>query len=196
MAPHALLEEVGAAYEKIPVDTEKGEHKTAAFLAVNPMGQIPALVLPDGSVMTESAAMLVHITDCHPEAGLAPAPGSSDRAHFLRWLFFLASSVYSTNLNFFYAERYSTDPEAAEGIREAAAAELDKQFAILNDALAGRPYLLGEHFTAVDIYLWMLARWADDPERLLKTAPRVVEHADRVEQRPAIARIWPEHRED
>jgi glutathione S-transferase len=196
MAPHALLEEVGAAYEKIPVDPEKGEHKTAAFLAVNPMGQIPALVLPDGSVMTESAAMLVHITDCHPEAGLAPAPGSSDRAHFLRWLFFLASSVYSANLNFFYAERYSTDPEAAEGIREAAAAELDEQFAILNDALAGRPYLLGERFTAVDIYLWMLARWADDPERLLKTAPRVVEHADRVEQRPAIARIWPEHRED
>jgi len=196
MAPHALLEEVGARYEKISIDTEKEEHKTAEFLAVNPMGQIPALVLPDGSVMTESGAMLVHISDCHPEAGLAPAPGSSDRAHFLRWLFFLASSVYSTNLNLFYAERYSTDPEAAEGIREAAAAELDNQFAILNDALAGRPYLLGERFSAVDIYLWMLARWVPDPEHLLEKAPRVAALADRVQQRPAIARIWPEHRED
>jgi glutathione S-transferase len=196
MAPQALLEEVGAAYEKIPVDTEKGEHKTAAFLAVNPMGQIPALVLPDGTVMTESGAMLVHITDCHPEAGLAPAPASSDRAHFLRWLFFLASSVYSTDLRVYYAERHSTDPAAAEGIREAAVAELDDQFAILNDALAGRRYLLGERFSAVDIYLWMLARWAPDPERLLKNAPGVAALADRVQQRPAIARIWPEHRED
>jgi glutathione S-transferase len=196
MTPQALFEEIGAKYEKIVIDIEKEEHKSDEFLSVNPMGQIPALVLPDGTLMTETAAMLLHIVDRHPEAKLAPPAGSSERARFLRWLFFLASSVYSTNLNFFYAERYSTDPEAAEGIREAAAAELDKQFAILNDALAGRPYLLGEHFTAVDIYLWMLARWADDPERLLKTAPRVVEHADRVEQRPAIARIWPEHRED
>ena len=193
MAPQALLEEVGAEYEKIAIDTEKGEHKKAEFLAVNPMGQIPALVLPDGTLMTESAAMLVQITDLHPDARLAPAPASPERAHFLRWLFFMASSLYGAYLRFYYAARHSSDPGSEEGIRAAALAELDDHFAIVNEALAAGPYLLGESFSAVDIYLWMLVRWHPEPERLLKDNPRLAELADRVQQRPAIARIWPEH---
>ena len=72
MAPQALFEEIGAEYEKIVIDFEKQEHKSDEFLSVNPMGQIPALVLPDGTLMTETAAMLVQIVDRHPEAKLAP----------------------------------------------------------------------------------------------------------------------------
>ena len=83
MAPEALFEEIGVEYEKIVIDTEKEEHRSAEFLAVNPMGQIPALVLPDGTLMTESAAILLQIVDQHPDAGLAPPVGSSERAHFL-----------------------------------------------------------------------------------------------------------------
>jgi glutathione S-transferase/GST-like protein len=196
MIPQALFEEIGAEYEKIVIDFEKDEHRSDAFLSVNPMGQIPALVLPDGTLMTESAAMLLQIVDQHPEAGLAPPAGSSDRARFLRWLFFLASALYPVILRIYYSDRYSTDPEAAEGIKAAAEADLDSQFAILEHALDPGPYLLGETFCAVDIFLWMLIEWHPDPARLFEQAPRLQGLSERVHARPAIARIWPEHEED
>jgi glutathione S-transferase/GST-like protein len=193
MAPQALFEEIGAAYEKIVIDFDKGEHKSAEFLSVNPMGQIPALVLPDGTLMTETAAMLTQIVDRHPEAKLAPPAGSSERARFLRWLFFLASNVYPTVLRFYYADRYSTDPNAAEGIKAAAKSDLDEQFKILDDALDPGPYLLGEAFSAADVLLWMLIQWHPDPPRLFEEAPRVKQVAELLLARPAIARTWREH---
>jgi len=196
MVPQALFEEIGAEYEKIVIDFDKDEHKSSEFLSVNPMGQIPALVLPDGTLMTETAAMLVQIVDRHPEAKLAPPAGSAERARFLRWLFFLASNVYPTVLRFYYSERHSTDPSAAEGIKAAAETDLDQQFAILDDALDPGPYLLGETFSAVDILLWMLIEWHPDSARLFEDAPRVKQVAELVLARPAIARTWLEHEEE
>ena len=90
MASEVLFEEIGAEYEKIAIDIEKQENRSAEFLAVNPTGQVPALVLPDGTVMTESAAMVLHICDRHPEAKLAPPAGSPESARFQRWLVFMA----------------------------------------------------------------------------------------------------------
>jgi glutathione S-transferase len=194
--PQALFEEVGAEYEKIVIDSKKDEHRSKAFLSVNPMGQIPALILPDGTLMTESAAMLLQIVDQHPEARLAPPIGTADRAVFLRWLFFLASALYPAILRIYYSERYSTEPEAAQGVKAAAEAEVDHQFAILEDTLDPGPYLLGENFSAVDIFLWMLIEWHPDPKRLFEKAPRLEKLSERVHARPAIARIWPEHVED
>jgi glutathione S-transferase/GST-like protein len=196
MAPQALFEEIGAEYEKIVIDFEKEEHKSEEFLSVNPMGQIPALVLPDGTLMTETAAMLAHIVDRHPEAKLAPPAGSAERARFLRWLFFLASNVYPSVLRFYYSERFSTDPSAAEGIKAAAGTEMDDQFQIISDALEPGPYLLGETFSAADILLWMLIQWHPDPARLFEKVPRVKQVAELVQARPAVARTWQEHEED
>jgi glutathione S-transferase len=193
MAPQALLEEIGAEYEKIVIDLERKEHRSGDFLTVNPMGQVPALVLPDGTLMTETAAMLVQIADRHPGAKLAPPAGSAERARFSRWLFFLASNVYPTYLRVYYSERCSTDPGAAEGIKARAEADLDSQFEILDAALDPGPYLLGEGFSAVDIMLWMLIQWHPDPERLFERAPRVEQLAELVQARPAIARTWRDH---
>jgi glutathione S-transferase/GST-like protein len=160
------------------------------------MGQIPALVLPDGTLMTETAAMLAHIVDRHPEAKLAPPAGGAESARFYRWLFFLSSSVYPTVLRFYYSERHSTDPSAADGIKAAAQVDLDEQFKILEDALDPGPYLAGEAFSAADILLWMLIQWHPDPARLFEEAPRVKQLAELVQARPAIARTWREHEED
>ena len=196
MTPQALFEEIGVEYEKIVIDFEKDEHMSPEFLAVNPMAQIPALVLPDGTLMTETAGMLLQIVDCHPEAKLAPPAGGAQRPHFLRWLFFLASNVYPAISRTYYSERYSTDPNGAAGVKAAAEADLDSQFAILNDALNPGPYLLGETFSAVDIYFWMLIEWHPNLAGLPKKSPRVSQLAELVRARPAIARIWPEHQED
>jgi glutathione S-transferase len=193
MAPQALLEEIGAEYEKLIIDFEEDQHKSAEFLSVNPMGQIPALVLPDGTLMTETAAMLLQIVDRHPEAQLAPPAGSSERARFLRWLFFLASNVYPAVLRVNYSQRYSTDPNAAAGIKAAAEVELNDQFGILNEALDPGPYLLGEMYSAVDILLWMLIQWHPAPDHLFKNAQRIERVAGLIHARPAIARTWLEH---
>jgi glutathione S-transferase len=196
MTPQALLEEIGAEYEKIVIDIDKGDNKSEEFLSVNPMGQIPALVLPDGSLMTETAAMLLQIVDLHPEAKLAPPGGSSDRARFLRWLFFLSANIYSAILRVYYSDRFSTDPDAADGIRAAAEVDLNHQFQIVSDALDPGPYLLGETYSAVDIFLCMLIQWHPDPARLFEDAPRLRRVAQLVEARPAVARTWLEHEED
>jgi glutathione S-transferase len=196
MAPQALFEEIGVEYEKIVIDFEKEEHKSNEFLSVNPMGQIPALILPDGTLMTETAAMLLQIVDRHPEAKMAPPLGSAERARFLRWLFFLASAVYPTILRVYHAERFSSDPNAADGIKSAAEADLDGQLEILDSALEPGPYLLGETFSAADILLWMLAQWHPDPTRLLEKFPLVTSIVDLVQARPAIARVWREHEEE
>jgi glutathione S-transferase len=196
MAPQALFEELGVEYEKIVIDFEKEEHRSDEFLSVNPMGQIPALVLPDGTLMTEAAAMLLQIVDRHPDAGLAPAAASRERALFLRWLFFLSSALYPAILRFYYAARHTADPDGAEGVKAAAEADIDRQFAILEDALEPGPYLLGETFSAVDLLLWMLIEWHPDRARLFARAPRLQRLSERVHARPAIARIWPEHAAD
>jgi glutathione S-transferase/GST-like protein len=193
MAPQALFEEIGASYEKIIIDLDQEENRSADFLAVNPMGQIPALVLPDGTLMTESAAMVLHVVDRHPEAKLAPPAGSPERARFERWLLFMASTLYSADLRTYYPDRFTTDPDGLEGVKAAAVADMDRYFAMLDDALNPGPYLLGERFSAVDIYLWMLAAWHPDPQQMLERNPRVERLVALVQARPAIARIWPEH---
>lgn len=190
MAPEALLEEIGTDYRKIAVDLEAGENFKPEYLAVNPMGQIPALELPDGTLMTESAAMLLHITDCHPEANLAPPAGSSERAVFLRWMVFMAASLYTTDLRLYEADQFTNDKSGEEGVMASGRADMDRFFAILNDALDPGPYLLGQTYSAADIYLWMLAAWHPEQEILMETNPRIKKLVDLVLARPVIARVW------
>jgi len=196
MAPEVLFEEIGVEYEKVLVDLEKQENRSAEYLAVNPLGQIPALVLPDGTLMTESAAMLLHICDRHPEAKLAPPAGSPDSARFQRWLVYMATALYNADLRLYYADRMTTDAAGADGIEASARADMDRYFAIMNDALNPGPYLLGESYSAVDVYLWMLSRWHPDTERLFADNPRIARLVDLVEARPAVAKVWAENRED
>jgi glutathione S-transferase/GST-like protein len=196
MAAEVLFEEIGTAYEKIAVDLEKQENQSAEFLAVNPTGQIPALILPDGTVMTESAAMVLHICDRHPEAKLAPPAGSPESARFQRWLIFMAATLYSTDQRLYYAERMTTDAAGTAGIEAAARAAMDRHFALVNDALDPGPYLLGETYSAVDVYLWMLAKWHPDEKQLFADNSRIAKLVDLVEARPAVAKVWAENRED
>ncbi|MEO7939753.1 MAG: glutathione S-transferase N-terminal domain-containing protein, partial [Burkholderiaceae bacterium] len=85
MAPHILVEELGLPFKKVLVDTAQGAHRSEAYRQLNPNGLVPTLV--DGElVLYESAAICLHLCDTHPQAGLAPVPGSAERAHFYKWL--------------------------------------------------------------------------------------------------------------
>ncbi len=186
-AVHAVLEEAGAKYRVVPIDTKKGDHRSAKFLKMNPAGQVPVLELPNGHVMTESAAMLIYLCDRY--GLLAPAPGSPKRPDFLRWLVFMAVNTYSADLRYFYPDRYTTDPTGIEGVKGAGLVELDRNLALLDKVIGKNKFLLGPRMTAADIYLAMLAFWHPELEQAFRRMPNVARVAKAVAQNKTIAKI-------
>lgn len=192
-AVQAVLEELGQPYRRIVVDTAQGCHLAPGYAQLNPMRQIPTLRLPDRTVITESAAMVLHLCDAHPEGGLLPEPGTSARAAAYRWLFWLATGLYESDLRYYYPERYTADPAAAPAVKQAALERMDRLAALAADLLEPGPYALGERFSAVDIYLFMLVLWHPARSGLFERHPALGEHARRVRRRPAIDGIWVEN---
>lgn len=188
-APNAVLEISGAPFERVHVDSRKGETRTADYLALNPLGQIPTLVLPDGTVMTESAAMLLHLTEAFPDAALAPAPNDAERPVFLRWLQFLAANVYPAVLRDAYPDRHTADPAGAAGVRRQAQADKARLWAIYAGAQGDRPWMLGAGMSALDIYAAMLAGWWAEAGSL----PAVAGLVERVRAHPVCGRLWDEY---
>ena len=157
---------------------------------LNPMGQVPTLVMADDSVMTESAAILIYLGDAFPDSGLAPPVSSPQRPRYLRWLAYLATTIYMSDLRYYYPERHSTDSAAAPGIKARAAAAMAREFAIYADALGQGPFLLGEHCCATDIYAAMLATWVPDTQALFAAHANIRTMYDRVTADPVVAAVW------
>ncbi|MGE0211307.1 MAG: glutathione S-transferase family protein [Parvibaculaceae bacterium] len=186
-AVHAVLAEAGEDCRIVHVDTKKNEQRKKSFLKLNPMAQVPVLTLPDGTVMTESAAMVIHLADMLAGGKLAPKPGSAKRATYLRWLTFMAVNPYTADLRYFYSDRYTTDPGGAEAVKAAALRDMEDQFAILDKAVGQGMYLLGNSFSAADPYLLMLCTWHPDPAKLLAQRKNLGRLCQRVKARKAIA---------
>lgn len=154
------------------------------LLAVNPLAQVPALVLPDGTVMTETAAIALHLADLAPEAPLAPAPGAPERPRFLRWLVWMVANVYPTFTYGDYPERWSTD---TDGLVESTMA-LRKKLWLQFESEVGSPHVLGEQLSALDVYVAAMMHWRPRREWFVANTPRVVAAADAALAHPAIAR--------
>ncbi len=188
-AVEAALVKAGAGHKVIVIDTAKGEQNRPDFVAVNPMRQVPALTLPDGTVMTESAAIVVYLANAFPDKGLAPRPATPAHARFLRWMFFMAANLYEGDLRYFYADRYTTDPAGVAGVKSAGAAHMKKSFAIVEEALSPGPYLCGPDLTMADVYLAMLTAWS--PEPIASHRLQAVSQA--VAADPLIGPLWLRH---
>jgi len=150
---HWMLEEAGAAYRIVPIDFAKGEHKTPSFLAINPMGKLPTIV-HRGTVVTETAAIIAYIADAFPAARLAPPPGDPARGAYYRWLFFGAGCFEPALLDTMM-KRPPVERKAAVGW-----GSYEEVLATLKSALSGGPYLLGETFSAADVYIGSEIRFA------------------------------------
>ena len=192
MAIEAALAEAGVEYDFTPVNRKIDENYSTEYTKLNPRQQLPALMLPDRSVMTEGAAMLLHIGDAFPEARLIPEPGSSLRAQHDRWLLFFAVNVYEGELRQLRPGKYTADPTGAEGVKTAADAYVERHFQIYEQVLGSGPYLFDKHFTVIDIYVWMLAQWMDQPW-LGRHCPKVKRLAEAVMVRPLIAPVQGAH---
>ncbi len=194
LAPQILLEEIGAPYELIWVGKTPAELE--ALRRVNPAGKIPSLVLPDGTAVAESAAILIHLTDAHPQAQLAPPAGSSAHARFLQWMVFLSANLYEAVLRYYYCERYATSgAAAAPAIKAQALIDYRAHLERIHGELS--PYVLGEKLSAADPYLHMLADWyPQGAEPLASSMPKLAAHAGLLRRRPATLKAERDHAED
>ena len=188
MAPHAILEEIGAPHRLALIDCDKGQQRSAEYLKINPHGRVPTLV--DGDmVMFESAAICLYLAEKHPEAKLAPPVGAPRRGHYLQWMAYLTNTVQEALMHHYHAEYYGPG-EAREGIIAVNDQRLDRMWALIDGELArGGPYLLGDSFSAPDIYLTMLTRWTRKMDRPGAAQPNIRRLVERVRARPAYQRM-------
>jgi glutathione S-transferase len=192
MAVEAALAEAGVVHDFVPVSRKTDENLGPDFTAINPRQQLPALVLPDGTVVTEGPAILSHIADAHPAAGLIPRPGSAARATHDRWTAFFHANVYEAMLRELAPARYTTDATGAAGIKAAAIRYTQRHFQIFEAQLGAGPYLMGDRLQMFDIYLWMLCYWVD-ADWLATACPKILNLQKSADARPALAEVAARH---
>ncbi len=156
---------------------------------LNPLGQVPTLVQPDGSVMTESAAILMHVTEIAPLAELAPTQGDPARPQFLRWLQFLVSTVYPT---FAYGDRPERwlpgHEDAGEALTEANIEHRKAMYRHM-EAHAGAPYFLGAGMSLIDLYLWAMNHWRPRQAWFAAETPKLHAIAEAMRREPWVAGV-------
>lgn len=159
---------------------------------VNPLGQVPVLVLPDGTVATESGAIVLLLGERHPDTGLVPHADDPRRPVFLRWLFFLTASIYATFRYDDFPERWVTGSAAQNELRKRVG-EARKDMLRLLDAAASAPYFLGEQMTALDLYIGMMNHWKPRTEWFTRNCPKLSAIARRLEANPRLSPTFTRH---
>jgi glutathione S-transferase len=178
---HFMLEEVGARYRIELRSFEKREHKSPEYLAINPMGKLPAIE-HRGVVVTEAAAICAYLADAFPEARLAPSLEEPARGTYLRWLFFAACCVEPA-----VVDRMLNRPPAERPGR-IGYGTYEQTLDVLEGALAPGPFLLGDRFTAADVYVGSHVRWGLQ-EKSIDPRPVFLAYAARLGERPAFKRM-------
>jgi glutathione S-transferase len=189
LLPHILLQEIGIEHTLIFIDRYANAHKREAYLKLNPNGLIP--VLKDGDlVLYEATAIALHLADRYPAAGLAPSPGTNERAHFYKWLLWLATNLHPALSNYLHPSKWTADAAAQIQLRAGAEDRVAALFDIIDAEIVNRggPWLLGETYSAVDAYAFVLCRWARGMARPGASWPNFGPYARRVSERPAVLR--------
>lgn len=181
LSPHISLREAGVSFDLEKVDTRTRRTESGVdYLSINPKGYVPALQLDGDEVLTEGAAVVQFIADRHPDAGLAPANGTLERARLQEHLNFIASELHKAFTPLF-------DPSAPEAAKQAAPAAVARRLDHVERLLAdGRAYLLGERFSVADAYLFTVASWTGPTGIALDRWPKLASFVARVAARPSV----------
>ena len=159
--------------------------------AINPLKQVPAVVLPSRELMTESAAILVWLADSHPGSGLAPAPDSPLRPRFLRWMNYISAQIYALYWVRDDLSRLAADKAHEAVIKDRTTARLEACWKMMADQVgpAGR-YMLGDTLSVLDLYMAVVSRWGPRRKRFYAVAPKLGEVVKRVDADPRLAQFW------
>jgi len=190
----AALELIGAPFRI--VETASWEQNAAfqELLKLNPLGQIPTLVLEDDSVLSESAAILIHLGNVHPQSGLLPGAPAA-RAQALRGLVYIPANCYAAISIIDYPERWCEDADEAmqQRIRNGTRARLHHHWEIFADLFPARPYLGGAQIGALDLLAAVVSKWSGSRAHLQKARPAFYETLMRIEAHPKVAPVFAQH---
>ncbi len=195
---HIVLEEIDAPFVLELVDRARSAHKSAEYLALNPNGLIPVLVddAPGGGsaplVLYETAAICMHLADAHPAAGLLPALGTAERAQAYKWLAWCTNTMQAALILYFYPERWADGAAGAAVVKAHAEARVGAMLDQIDAHLArhGGPWFLGDRFSIVDPFAFVLCRWTRGFARPARALPHVKPWLDRMLARPATQRAF------
>ncbi len=185
----AALSLAGQPYRTEDIDPTVAGPARDRLLALNPLGQVPTVLMPDGSIMTESAAIVLHVADLAPGCGLAPAADDPQRPQFLRWLVYLVAAIYPT---FTYGDdpaRWVDGAEAVKSLRAHTDAQREASWGQV-EAAAGGPWFLGAQFSALDIYIAVMTRWRPRRDWFAAQCPKLTAIAQATERRPELSAVW------
>ena len=188
----AALTLLGLPYRVIESSILTSETGDAELARVNPMRQVPALVLPGGELMTESAAILIWLADDHPEARLAPTMAQLARPAFLRWMSFVSSAIYAL---YWVRDDTSRVVDGESPQAQARSRLIDRIadcWAIMNDQVDPGRYILGDDLSVLDLYVAVVSRWSPGRRRFYATAPKLADVVRRVDAEPRLRGLWAE----
>ncbi len=180
LSPHIILREIGQDFTLEKVDLLKKKTDSGKnYLATNPKGQVPALLLDDDSLLTEGIAIVLYLADKSPNTHLIAPIGNLSRYQTISWLTYISSELHKS----FGPLLHSDTPEEYKKILRA---KLENQFKYLNEILKNEQYLQGNHFTIADAYLFTVLRWAFLLKFDLSKYPHLLAYFERVAKRPAV----------
>lgn len=188
VAPQMVLEEAELPYELREVDIVADEHRAPAFLSINPAGFVPALVIPEGQMLHEAAAIMLYLADRHHLSDLIPDADSPERGQFYAKFFFLSNDIQPAMKRYYYPHRYSSDPADTPRIKTRAFETAVERWGVVEQHLAGNgPYHLGDRVSLVDFYMAMWAAFGfEESYDLLDHHPAIANCYEMVRERPRI----------
>jgi GST-like protein len=192
VAVEAALTLIGQPYDLVEAYAWSGPEEAAKVAPVNPMRQVPTLILPDGEVMTESAAILIWLAEAFPEARLAPGPDDPVRPAFLRWMAFVSASIYSLYWVKDDPSRLTKGKAAEAVLVERTLARIAECWGIMDAQVRPGRYLLGEDLTVLDLYVAVVSRFRPRRRRFYEVAPHMSAAVRAVDDDPRLAAFWTE----
>ena len=186
---HLALLEIGAPHTLQRVDLDAGQQRSAAYLALNPNGVVPTLVI-DGKPQYEAAALAMLLAERHPQARLAPAFDDPRRADYLQWMFNLANMVQPLFRQWWYPGEPAGEANA-DTVRVHCAPRIEAQWQRIDEHLAAHgPWLLGDGLSVADFYLAMLMRWSRNMPKPATEWPHLAALAQRLKARPSFKALY------
>ena len=167
MGVRVVLEELQQPYELIAESIDMDKPRSPELLELNPNGWIPVLITGDTAIY-ECGAIVTYLCDLHRDAGLAPGSDDPARGRFLQWLFFFSSSLQNAYQMSYYSDRFCDATDHQPSVKRRSVSRLRELWQVVDDAIGADDWILGDRFSAADIYLFMLTTWLspdhDHPE--------------------------------
>ncbi|GAC1510753.1 MAG: glutathione S-transferase family protein [Bradyrhizobium sp.] len=191
LASHITLQEAGAGYRAERIDFKANQQNSPEYLAINPKGRVPSLVTDHG-ILTETPAVLAFIAQSFPEAKLAPLDDPWAFAQVQAFNSYLCSTVHVAHAHKARGYRWVADEASMADMKRMLPKTVGASFALIERNMLRGPWVMGETYTICDPYLFTMAQWLEGDGVDISVLPRVIDHRDRMAERPAVRKVMAE----